>query len=274
MCVVWGSGLYPDHFQGPSGPPESHPPHSLAYLPPPVTKCTLEFIHQNKSLKKVKMKKKDKPLCVMLRSRPAPINASSTLFYAFLIFCQRFCIHSHSQGLAVFCARPSTILFKTLSHHILLLVRLCMKASTIATTTKVIAALFSHPTIITTTNAFRRPSLARRFTSSLLLTLDEASLISNTTSYHSTNTTATSASSSKKLHKQQQQQRNQTRFSTTINNNTTNKRNSNNMSSIQSMQRGHNGRIEEAFAKCKERGEAAFVTFVTAGFPVKEGEII
>lgn len=38
------------------------------------------------------------------------------------------------------------------------------------------------------------------------------------------------------------------------------------------MQRGHDGRIEEAFAKCKERGEAAFVTFVTAGFPVKEGE--
>mmetsp|Transcript_3289 Transcript_3289/g.5085 ORF Transcript_3289/g.5085 Transcript_3289/m.5085 type:complete len:699 (+) Transcript_3289:258-2354(+) len=42
------------------------------------------------------------------------------------------------------------------------------------------------------------------------------------------------------------------------------------MSSVQSMQRGHNGRIEEAFAKCKEKGEAAFITFVTAGFPVKE----
>ncbi len=38
------------------------------------------------------------------------------------------------------------------------------------------------------------------------------------------------------------------------------------------MQRGHGGRIEEAFASCKERNEAAFVTFVTAGFPVKEGE--
>ena len=38
------------------------------------------------------------------------------------------------------------------------------------------------------------------------------------------------------------------------------------------MQRGHDGRIEEAFAQAKERGEAAFVTFVTAGFPVKEGE--
>lgn len=40
------------------------------------------------------------------------------------------------------------------------------------------------------------------------------------------------------------------------------------------MQRGHNGRIEEAFAKAKERGEAAFVTFVTAGFPDKEGEFV
>lgn len=44
------------------------------------------------------------------------------------------------------------------------------------------------------------------------------------------------------------------------------------MSSVPSMQRGHGGRIEEAFAACKERNEAAFVTFVTAGFPVKEGE--
>lgn len=40
------------------------------------------------------------------------------------------------------------------------------------------------------------------------------------------------------------------------------------------MQRGHNGRIEEAFAKAKERGEAAFVTFVTAGFPDKDGEFV
>jgi len=44
-------------------------------------------------------------------------------------------------------------------------------------------------------------------------------------------------------------------------------------SSVQAMQRGHDGRIEAAFAKCKEAGEAAFVTFVTAGFPVKEGKI-
>ena len=36
------------------------------------------------------------------------------------------------------------------------------------------------------------------------------------------------------------------------------------------MARGHNGRIEAAFAAAKDRGEAAFVTFVTAGFPTKE----
>ena len=49
---------------------------------------------------------------------------------------------------------------------------------------------------------------------------------------------------------------------------------SNNISimSVESMQRGHGGRIEDAFAKCKEKGEAAFVTFVTAGFPTKEGK--
>ena len=42
--------------------------------------------------------------------------------------------------------------------------------------------------------------------------------------------------------------------------------------SVESMQRGHGGRIEDAFAKCKEKGEAAFITFVTAGFPAKEGK--
>jgi hypothetical protein len=41
-----------------------------------------------------------------------------------------------------------------------------------------------------------------------------------------------------------------------------------------SMARGLNGRIEEAFASAKERGEAAFVTFVTAGFPSKDGELM
>ena len=44
------------------------------------------------------------------------------------------------------------------------------------------------------------------------------------------------------------------------------------MCSVPSMPRGHGGRIEEAFAKCKERGEAAFVPFITAGYPAKEGE--
>ena len=43
------------------------------------------------------------------------------------------------------------------------------------------------------------------------------------------------------------------------------------MTGVQSMARGHDGRVEEAFAKCNERGEAAFITFITAGFPVKEG---
>jgi len=40
------------------------------------------------------------------------------------------------------------------------------------------------------------------------------------------------------------------------------------------MQRGVGGRIEEAFAAAKERGEAAFVSFVTAGYPGPEGELI
>jgi hypothetical protein len=41
---------------------------------------------------------------------------------------------------------------------------------------------------------------------------------------------------------------------------------------IADMQRGIGGRIEDAFASAKERGEAAFITFVTAGYPTKEGE--
>lgn len=36
------------------------------------------------------------------------------------------------------------------------------------------------------------------------------------------------------------------------------------------MQRGHDGRLEAAFASAKARGEAAFVTFITAGYPRKE----
>ncbi len=38
------------------------------------------------------------------------------------------------------------------------------------------------------------------------------------------------------------------------------------------MQRGFGGRIEEAFAAAKDKGDAAFVSFITAGYPSKEGE--
>ena len=41
---------------------------------------------------------------------------------------------------------------------------------------------------------------------------------------------------------------------------------------VSEMQRGVGGRIEEAFAAAKEKGEAAFVTFVTAGYPAAQGE--
>lgn len=40
---------------------------------------------------------------------------------------------------------------------------------------------------------------------------------------------------------------------------------------ISDLGRGMGGRIEEAFAAAKSKGEAAFVTFVTAGYPTKEG---
>jgi hypothetical protein len=40
---------------------------------------------------------------------------------------------------------------------------------------------------------------------------------------------------------------------------------------VAKMERGVGGRIEEAFAQSKERGEAAFVTFVTAGYPSAAG---
>lgn len=41
--------------------------------------------------------------------------------------------------------------------------------------------------------------------------------------------------------------------------------------SVADMKRGIGGRLEDAFASAKERGEAAFVTFVTAGYPRAEG---
>jgi hypothetical protein len=37
------------------------------------------------------------------------------------------------------------------------------------------------------------------------------------------------------------------------------------------MERGVGGRIEAAFEASKERGEAAFVTFITAGYPTADG---
>jgi len=37
------------------------------------------------------------------------------------------------------------------------------------------------------------------------------------------------------------------------------------------MKAGNGGRIEQAFAAAKEKGEAAFVAFVTAGYPHAEG---
>ena len=41
--------------------------------------------------------------------------------------------------------------------------------------------------------------------------------------------------------------------------------------SVSDLEKGMGGRVEEAFAAAKERGEAAFVTFVTAGYPAAEG---
>lgn len=37
------------------------------------------------------------------------------------------------------------------------------------------------------------------------------------------------------------------------------------------MERGVGGRIEAAFEAAKERGEAAFVSFITAGYPTAKG---
>jgi hypothetical protein len=40
---------------------------------------------------------------------------------------------------------------------------------------------------------------------------------------------------------------------------------------ISDLRRGMGGRIEEAFAAAKAKGQAAFVTFVTAGYPTAQG---
>ena len=37
------------------------------------------------------------------------------------------------------------------------------------------------------------------------------------------------------------------------------------------MERGFGGRIVDAFANAKEKNEAAFITFVTAGYPTPQG---
>lgn len=41
---------------------------------------------------------------------------------------------------------------------------------------------------------------------------------------------------------------------------------------VADMERGVGGRIEASFAAAKEKGEAAFVTFVTAGYPTAAGK--
>ena len=43
---------------------------------------------------------------------------------------------------------------------------------------------------------------------------------------------------------------------------------------VAAMRRGMGGRIEESFAAAKEAGRAAFVTFVTAGYPRSEGAFL
>lgn len=40
---------------------------------------------------------------------------------------------------------------------------------------------------------------------------------------------------------------------------------------VSEMERGVGGRIEAAFEAAKEKGEAAFVTFITAGYPTAQG---
>ena len=40
---------------------------------------------------------------------------------------------------------------------------------------------------------------------------------------------------------------------------------------VADMDRGIGGRLEEAFETAKAKGEAAFVAFITAGYPSKEG---
>ena len=43
---------------------------------------------------------------------------------------------------------------------------------------------------------------------------------------------------------------------------------------VAEMERGLGGRIEAAFEAAKEKGEAAFVTFITAGYPNADGTFV
>lgn len=40
---------------------------------------------------------------------------------------------------------------------------------------------------------------------------------------------------------------------------------------VADMERGMGGRIEAAFEAAKAKGEAAFITFITAGYPTRAG---
>ena len=44
--------------------------------------------------------------------------------------------------------------------------------------------------------------------------------------------------------------------------------------SVADMERGMGGRLESAFETAKEKGEAAFVAFITAGYPKAEGTFV
>jgi hypothetical protein len=41
--------------------------------------------------------------------------------------------------------------------------------------------------------------------------------------------------------------------------------------SVANMEKGVGGRIEDAFEAAKSKGEAAFITFITAGYPTADG---
>ena len=41
--------------------------------------------------------------------------------------------------------------------------------------------------------------------------------------------------------------------------------------SVAGMERGVGGRIEAAFEASKEKGEATFISFITAGYPTRQG---